>query len=139
MDTSAVDFPPFTLHLEELKMKRLRLLFTMALLVGFASIACSQEKITPEDAAKFIGQQKTVCGTVASAHYAARSKGQPTFMNLNRPYLNQVFTGAGLGIGQGKVRKVAGDALLREENLRQRNDSELSGAFRNYCERPVAD
>ena len=34
----------------------------------------------------------TVCGIVASAHYAASSKGQPTFVNLDKPYPNQIFT-----------------------------------------------
>ncbi len=74
-------------------MKRFRLLLIVALLVGSVSIiAYSQETVTPEDAAKFIGQQKTVCGTVASAHFAARSKGQPTFLNLDKPYPKQAFT-----------------------------------------------
>ena len=29
---------------------------------------------------------------VASANYAVKSKGQPTFLNLDQPYPNQVFT-----------------------------------------------
>ncbi len=48
--------------------------------------------ITPEEAQQHIGENQTVCGTVASAHYAARSKGQPTFLNLDKPYPNQIFT-----------------------------------------------
>jgi hypothetical protein len=67
--------------------------------------AFAQETISPEDAAKFIGQQKTVCGTVASAHYAARSKGQPTFLNLNKPYPNQIFTVLIWGSDRGKFEK----------------------------------
>ena len=74
-------------------MKRFKFLFFVAVLVGSVSIfAYSQDTITPEDAAKFIGQHKTVCGKVASAHFAAKSKGQPTFINLDKPYPNQVFT-----------------------------------------------
>ncbi|MEW6141613.1 MAG: hypothetical protein AB1597_00445 [Chloroflexota bacterium] len=34
----------------------------------------------------------TVYGPVASTTYAARSNGQPTFLNLGRPYPNQGFT-----------------------------------------------
>ena len=64
----------------------------MVFLFGFLSTAFAQETITPEDAAKFIGHQKTVCGTVASAHFAAKVKGQPTFINLDKPYPNQIFT-----------------------------------------------
>jgi len=68
-------------------MRRFKLRLIVALLVGSASIfAYSQDTITPEDAAKFIGQQKTVCGMVASANFAAKSKGQPTFINLDKPY-----------------------------------------------------
>jgi hypothetical protein len=64
-------------------MKRFKLLFIMALLVELVSIAFAQETIPSEDAAKFIGQQKTVCGTVASAHFAAKTKGQPTLILIS--------------------------------------------------------
>jgi hypothetical protein len=33
-----------------------------------------------------------VCGVVASAKFASSSKGQPTYLNLDKPYPNQVFT-----------------------------------------------
>ena len=50
-----------------------KLLLIVAVLVGSASIfAYSQDTITPEDAVKFIVQHKTVCGTVASAYFAAK-------------------------------------------------------------------
>ncbi len=55
-------------------MKSFKPLFIMALLAGFVSIALAEQTIPPKDAAKFVGQQKTVCGTVASSHYATRSK-----------------------------------------------------------------
>jgi micrococcal nuclease len=57
-----------------------------------ASIVFAADTISPEDAINHIGQQATVCGKVASTHFAARSKGQPTFINLNRRYPNQIFT-----------------------------------------------
>jgi hypothetical protein len=53
------------------------------LILSFAATVFAQETVSSEDAAKFIGQQKTVCGKVASDHHAAKSKGQPTFLNLN--------------------------------------------------------
>ena len=40
----------------------------------------------------YVGQVATVCGTVASANYAATSAGAPTFLNLDKPYQNRVFT-----------------------------------------------
>jgi len=84
-------------------MKRFKLLLTMALLVGLVSIAYSQDTITPEDAAKFIGQQKTVCGQVASAHYDAKSK--CTLLNLDKPSPNHVFTAYIGGSDRGKFEK----------------------------------
>jgi hypothetical protein len=44
------------------------------------------------EAAAHVGSTKTVCGVVASAKYADHSRGQPTFLNLDRAYPNQVFT-----------------------------------------------
>jgi hypothetical protein len=43
-------------------------------------------------AANHVGETATVCGTVASANYAAGSRGSPTFLNLGKPYPNHVFT-----------------------------------------------
>ncbi len=48
--------------------------------------------MNPIDAHKYIGMEKTVCGTVASATYALQTKGRPTFLNLDQPYPRQIFT-----------------------------------------------
>jgi micrococcal nuclease len=77
----------------------------LIILFRFLSTAIAQETITPEDAAKFTGESKTVCGTVASAHYAAKVKGQPTSINLDKPYPNQVFTVLIWGSDRGKFEK----------------------------------
>jgi hypothetical protein len=61
------------------------------LICASGSIA-QQEYIDPIDAHKYIGIEKTVCGTVASATYAIRSRGRPTFLNLDQPYPNQICT-----------------------------------------------
>jgi len=39
-----------------------------------------------------IGEKATVCGKVVSSHYASSSNGEPTFLNLDEPYPNHVFT-----------------------------------------------
>lgn len=39
-----------------------------------------------------MGQVEIICGNVASAHYAPRSRGQPTFLNLGHAYPNEDFT-----------------------------------------------
>jgi hypothetical protein len=67
------------------------ILFFVFLICTSGSIA-QQEYIHPIDAQKYIGKEKTVCGTVASANYAIRSRGRPTFLNLDQPYPNQIFT-----------------------------------------------
>jgi DNA/RNA endonuclease YhcR with UshA esterase domain len=65
--------------------------FISFLLVPF--LACAQDQpISPEEARHYVGKVETVCGKIASAHYANRGKGQPTFINLSKPYPSQVFT-----------------------------------------------
>ena len=52
----------------------------------------AQQKLSANDAKDHIGETATVCGSVVSTRYAASTKGQPTFLNLDKPYPNQVFT-----------------------------------------------
>ena len=57
------------------------------------SISYAQENsITANDAAKHIGEVQTVCGMVASSKFSSQSNKQPTFINLDQPYPNQIFT-----------------------------------------------
>lgn len=44
------------------------------------------------DAYDHVGEVETVCGVVVSPTYAADARGQPTFLNLDRPYPDQIFT-----------------------------------------------
>jgi hypothetical protein len=52
------------------------------LLVAF-STAAQTSKITAAEAKDHIGETRTVCGKVASTHFASKSKGEPTFLNLD--------------------------------------------------------
>jgi micrococcal nuclease len=61
-------------------------------LIDASSSIAQEEYINPIDAKNYIGKEKTVCGTVASTSYAIRSRGRPTFLNLDQPYPNQIFT-----------------------------------------------
>jgi hypothetical protein len=73
----------------EASMRTIILAFTLSL----CAIAQAQTaRITTNEAKDHIGQVETVCGKVASAHYADRSKGQPTFLNLDEPYPHEIFT-----------------------------------------------
>jgi len=54
--------------------------------------ALAQKKLSAAEAKDHVGETATVCGNVVSTRYAASTKGQPTFLNLDKPYPNQVFT-----------------------------------------------
>ncbi len=38
------------------------------------------------EAGKYVGEQQVVCGPVAGTHYAASSRGKPTFLNVGEDY-----------------------------------------------------
>jgi hypothetical protein len=59
---------------------------------GLWAFSTSAATLTPADAASHIGESATICGVVASAKFAAGSRSQPTFVDLDRPYPNAVFT-----------------------------------------------
>jgi hypothetical protein len=71
-------------------MKALRLVAAVILLCTLPVLA--ENTYTADQAKSHVGEKATVCGMVASAHFAASSKGQPTFLNLDKPYPNQIFT-----------------------------------------------
>ena len=64
-------------------------LFPAALL--FAEATPTRNLGAGEAKAHF-GETATVCGKVVSGRYASDSRGQPTFLNFDKPYPNQVFT-----------------------------------------------
>ena len=58
-------------------------------------VACSAADdgpIAAERAKANVGSTKTVCGLVASATYAQSSSGEPTFINLGKPYPDHSLT-----------------------------------------------
>jgi hypothetical protein len=71
----------------------MRLAATWTFFCLCSTLAISAEHTIPAaEAAKHVGEKATVCGVVASANYASRSKGQPTFLNLDKPYPHPIFT-----------------------------------------------
>jgi hypothetical protein len=58
--------------------------------------------LSPEDAAKHIGQAATVCGVVASTKFDEHLKSQPTFLDFGEPYPHQVFTAVIWGSDRAK-------------------------------------
>lgn len=58
--------------------------------------------IATSDAKNYIGKTVSICGIVVTATYASRTKGSPTFLNLDKAYPNQVFTVVIWGSDRGK-------------------------------------
>ena len=77
-------------------------LLAIALAVGPQPARADSTTISPTVAIKYVGQSVTVCGVVASAKFAERTKGQPTFLNVGTPYPNQVFTAVIWGSNRGR-------------------------------------
>jgi hypothetical protein len=50
------------------------------------------QSITAAEAYSHEGEMATVCGKVTGVHYAANSRGKPTFINFDKPYPSQDFT-----------------------------------------------
>ena len=66
---------------------------SVVVVIAVCQVALSaQERISAADAAKYIGKSDTVCGRVALANYVVSSIGRPTYLNLDRPYPNHIFT-----------------------------------------------
>ncbi len=59
---------------------------------GLALVPTGAQSISAADAKNHVGERATVCGQVASERTATSSKGEPTFINLDAAYPNQVFT-----------------------------------------------
>jgi len=87
--TSAT-YPPrhTTFRLEKVPMKKA----VVAVIVPFLCVLVSASTLTTSQAANHVGENATVCGVVSGVHTAMRSRGRPTFVNLDKSYPNQVFT-----------------------------------------------
>jgi hypothetical protein len=70
-------------------MKKLACLLAFVFML-FVCQAFAADPITAADAIKHIGEQQTVCGTVASTNYAPDKL--KTYLNIDKPFPDQVFT-----------------------------------------------
>ncbi len=74
-------------------MKSLRLSAVAAFCLVVVPLSHAQTKrISAVEAKDHVGERATVCGKAATSRYASKSKGQPTFLNLDQPYPKQIFT-----------------------------------------------
>ena len=79
-----------------------QLIATSSLFALLGPLSLLAATIGPEDAADHVGENATVCGVVASAHYAARSRSQPAFLDLGKAYPEQIFTAVIFGNDRAK-------------------------------------
>src|SRR5271155_5001839 len=63
-----------------------------AVVVLFGALGYAQTPVSTAEAKNHVGERGTVCGEVVSTHYAPRNRGNPTFINLDKPYPGQIFT-----------------------------------------------
>jgi len=67
-------------------------LATLVAAFGLAApAAIAGDRIAAADAGQHPNQQATVCGLVAGAKYADRSRGKPTFLDFEKPHPAEVF------------------------------------------------
>jgi DNA/RNA endonuclease YhcR with UshA esterase domain len=67
-------------------------IWVFASILLFIATGTAQKTFTAAEAKGHIGESATVCGEVASIHFAPTTRGRPTFLNLDEPYPNQIFT-----------------------------------------------
>ena len=84
---------PAHLRTRILVMSRCKSITLVAVIASASCVLSAQNApITPAQAKQHVGEKTMVCGFVASTHYAAKSRGGPTFLNLDKPYPGQIFT-----------------------------------------------
>jgi hypothetical protein len=72
--------------------REVRVCWNSSNIVGEVVLSAVPAKLSASEAGKHVGEAATVCGVAASVHTATSSKGSATFISLNKPYPNQLFT-----------------------------------------------
>jgi micrococcal nuclease len=81
------------------------LLIVLLFACACASPVLAQKKMSASEAKDHFGEMATVCGEVVSARYASTSNGEPTFLNFDKSYPNQIFTVVIWGENRNKFGK----------------------------------
>ncbi len=77
-------------------------LIAVSAIFGLWVVPASAADLQAAEAAKHTGETATVCGLVASGKYGADLKSQPTFLDFEKPYPDQVFTAVIFGSDRAK-------------------------------------
>ena len=70
----------------------LAFIFLFTYSCGKERLKAPADYVRPVEAHKYIGDVKTICGKVVETRFASSSRGHPTFLNIDRPYSNPLFT-----------------------------------------------
>jgi len=100
----------------------------LAVFACLVSVFAQTKRLTASEAKDHLGEVATVCGTVASARYADRTNGHPTFLNLDEPYPHQTFTI--LIWGNDRVKFGTPETKYRNKRIC------VTGLIRNYRDAP---
>ncbi len=73
-------------------MRKARAILALSFALFLVRSGQAQKTITALEAKDHINESATVCGNVVSARFSASTRGKPTFLNLEKPYPNQIFT-----------------------------------------------
>jgi len=96
-------------------MRGLRILLLLpVLLIAPCFVQAQTRHLTAAEAKNHVGETATVCGKVVSARFASKSKGQPTFLNLDEPYPNHIFTVVVWGSDREKFGDIRARALFSD-------------------------
>jgi hypothetical protein len=68
------------------------LIFSVVAILLFSTILSAQTKITPDEAAKHIGDSVTVCGKIFGGRYFDRSDNKITLLNMGAAYPQSPLT-----------------------------------------------
>lgn len=72
--------------------KSVLLTFLSLVMLLLYPLSLLSQSMAAAEASSHVGETATVCGRVTGVHYAASSKGKPTFVDFDKPYPNQDFT-----------------------------------------------
>ena len=71
--------------------KRISLVGLLILAAGMAA-AQNSDMVRAHDAINYAGDFAMVCGVIADANYALNVRGEPTYLNFDKPYPDHDFT-----------------------------------------------
>jgi hypothetical protein len=77
--------------------------------------AAQAASLRPEEAVHHVGETATVCGLVVSASYLPLAPQSPTFLDLGKPFPNQIFSA--IIFGSDRAKFGAPETSMRDKTV----------------------